>query len=107
MTPVRLKPAALRSRVKYSTTEPLCGSRSAGLIHQKPADLIITVSINVYHVSISGFENQGVGSLNEKRAFYLNFDVDIKNPPSSKKVGIFYWGQEGGGGLIPQFPLLK
>ena len=32
MTPVRLEPAALRSRVKHSTTEPLLGPSMNGLV---------------------------------------------------------------------------
>ena len=39
VTPVRLEPAAHRSRVKHSTTEPLCSRRTA---------VIMPYSVNVY-----------------------------------------------------------
>ena len=50
VTPVRLEPAALRSRVKHSTTEPLrshniidCDTRPGQLIfHEETADIMIS-----------------------------------------------------------------
>ena len=54
MTPVRLEPAALRSRVKHSTTEPL-RSLKKQIYGRITTDKLIFVSDKNINISISSF----------------------------------------------------
>ena len=81
MTPVRLKPAALRSRVKHSTTEPL---RSLFRDSDKNTDLGIVIKLNFIVCK-------------KKQIFFLDSDQpDLSEASLSYVVVLKKTSQKGG-----------